>query len=311
MHMRFGEGKPSLDQSVTTSIEGGKIEGGKELEKTIHSTVTLNMFRHDEKDGDKLTPAGRQHVIEEAMKRFGADNPHSVAFGSPQKRSQETALLAMSGKNLDTELVTNYTSVAELEQAVNEETGTTQRGYGSKLGVRDNLNFKFEGPIMDQIKQAMKDKRYFEWLAAEADASIKPGDEKNWNLNRQAGNIAAEIMKYVQVGKNFDKLVEQKPEVGNKLDRFLGSHSGVLESFLARVVEKTHGQTEREKFVKVIPDAFDYFEGFTAEITTKNAGDEPTVHIKYVKKGSDDKVIYKIDEDVPLAIIQEIMDEAK
>lgn len=309
--MRFGEGKPSLDQSVTTSIEGGKIEGGKELEKTIHSTVTLNMFRHDEKDGDKLTPAGRQHVIEEAMKRFGADNPHSVAFGSPQKRSQETALLAMSGKNLDTELVTNYTSVAELEQAVNEETGIEQRGYGSKLGIRDNLNFKFEGPIMDQIKQAMKDKRYFEWLATEADTSIKPGDEKNWNLNRQAGNIAAEILKYVQVGKNFDKLVEQKPEVGDKLDRFLGSHSGVLESFLARVVEKTHGQAEREKFVKVIPDAFDYFEGFTAEIITKNAGEEPTVHIKYEKKGPDNKVIYKIDEDVPLATIQEIMDEAK
>lgn len=284
---------------------------GNENWKMVHSAVELNFFRHDEKDGDKLTAAGRQHVIAEAKKRFGTDNPNSVAFGSPQKRSQETALLAMEGENLDTELVTNYASIAELEQAVNNQTGTTERGFGSKLGVRDNLNFKFEGPIMDQIKIAMKEKRYFEWLATEADALIKPGDEKNWNLNRQAGNIATEILKYVQVGKNFDKLVDIKPEVGNKLDRFLGSHSGVLESFLARVVEKTHGQTEREKFVKVIPDAFDYFEGFSANITTAKSGGEPTVHIKYVKKGPDDKIIYKIDEEVPVKVIREIMEDGK
>jgi hypothetical protein len=42
----------------------------------------------------------------------------------------------------------------------------------------------------------------------------------------------------------------------------LGSHGGVTESFLLKVIEKIKGVAERDRFVSIIGNQFDFLEGF-------------------------------------------------
>ena len=158
--------------------------------------------------------------------------------------------------------------------------------------------------------KAINENRYFDWLVHESSDLIPAGSKENWSLNRQAANIASEIDRYVRISGRFDNIVKEKgSDFGNKMERFLGSHSGVLESFLIKVIEKTKGTEEAEKFVQAIPEGFDFSEGFSTKITTKTQGSEPTIQIKYNRKDAEGKDVYDFVEDVPLSVIQEIMSE--
>ncbi len=302
-----------------------KPEANKESE--FSSKVVLNFFRHGEKNPapgtDELTKDGRKKAVAEFAARFGQDgNPHKMAFGSWIKRSEETAALALENTNLDSELVDSYGSVQELTDAIDAEatdaSGEKGLAFGSKTGVRENLGFKFKkGPVMDAAYAAIKDNNYLGWLAHEADTMIPADDTETWGLNRQAANIADEIGNYVKVAGNFDRLVAKKTQeeggedFGNTLERFMGSHSGVLESFLVKLIQKTKGEAEKEKFVNALPEAFDFLEGFTVEIENKAGQTEPQVRIKYERKGDTEEKSFKYDEMVPVSVIQEIISEGK
>ena len=53
---------------------------------------------------------------------------------------------------------------------------------------------------------------------------------------------------------------------------------------MAKLIEKTKGIEERDKFVKILNNqGFDYAEGFDIDIKNKELG-EPTVHISYKKE---------------------------
>lgn len=278
-----------------------------ETEQPAHSTVELNFFRHDEKDGDKLTIAGRHNAVIEGNNEDN-DNIHSVSFGSPKARSRETALLRRWGSKLSTDFIDSYTTVNELAEEINK---LEEIKVGSKTNTRKELDFKLDkGPILDAATKAINENRYFDWLVHENSNFIPAGSKEDWSLNRQAANIASEIDRYVKISVRFDKLVEEKgAKYGNKMERFLGSHSGVLESFLIKVIEKTKGTEEAERFAQVVPEGFNFSEDFSAKITTKTKGGEPTIHIKYNRKDADGKTTYELDEDVPLSVIQEIMSE--
>ena len=89
--------------------------------KDYTSKIELIFMRHEEKENDKmksdeevrLTPAGRMHAKEKAVQD---DIGQSMAFGSPRKRTQETAGLVMSGK------LEEITGTETLEQ-LKEKTG--------------------------------------------------------------------------------------------------------------------------------------------------------------------------------------------
>lgn len=290
-------------------IDSIGYEPQMDTEQPAHSTVELNFFRHNEKDGDKLTIAGRHDAIAKGQNQDN-NNIHSVSFGSPKNRAQETALLQRWGSKLDPTFVDSYTTVAELAEEINKIEDVK---IGSKIGIRNQLDFQMsKGPILDAAMKAIKENRYFDWLVHESPNLIPPGDKENWSLNRQAANIASEIDRYVRISGRFDKIVEEKGvDFGNKMERFLGSHSGVLESFLIRVIEKTKGVAEAEKFAQAIPDGFGYSEGFKTKITTDNTGSKPTIHIEYSRKSDDGKSVYDFSEDVPLDVVQEIMSEGE
>jgi broad specificity phosphatase PhoE len=101
--------------------------------------IILHFFRHSEKESDKnktdeeinLTPNGRKMAVEHASDETNISQ--SVAFGSPKKRTQETALYQMLGSKKE---ITGELSFDDLKTKVNESLR-----IGSKVGVDKNLDF--------------------------------------------------------------------------------------------------------------------------------------------------------------------------
>ena len=277
--------------------------------KDYTSKIELIFMRHDEKpkantESDeevRLTPAGRMHAKEKSEQD---DIGQSMAFGSPRKRTLETSGLVMSGK---LEEITGTESLEELKEKLDKDLLLKS---GSKIRVDDRLNFEadFTSNYGKKALEAAKSGNYLKFLVEDSDRLAKEDDNnKSSTYTTQAQAIASIIKKYIDIAPRFDKLAQDKDKkYGDTMKRFFGSHQGVIESFLAKLIEKTKGIEERDKFVKILNNqGFDYAEGFDIDIKNKELG-EPTVHISY-KKEKDGEIIFEFDEDLPKEIIDSLI----
>ena len=156
--------------------------------------------------------------------------------------------------------------------------------------------------------EAAKSGNYLKFLVEDSDRlAEEDSNNKSSTYATQAQAIASIIQKYYTIAPRFNELVQDKNKnYEDTMKRFLGSHQGVLESFLAKLIEKTKGIEERDKFVKILNNqGFDYAEGFDIDIKNKELG-EPTVHISY-KKEKDGEIIFEFDEDLPKEIIDRLI----
>jgi len=266
-------------------------------------------MRHDEKEKDKtksdeevrLTPAGKMRAKEKAEQD---DISQSMAFGSPRKRTQETAGLVMSGK---LEEITGTETLEELKEKLDKDLPLKS---GSKIRVDDRLNFEADLTSV-YVKKALdsaKNGKYLKFLVEDSDRLAKEeNDDKSSTYSKQAQAIVSVVEKYYSIAPHFNELAQDKyKNYEDTMKRFLGSHQGVLESFLAKVIEKTKGIEERNKFVEVLNNqGFDYAEGFEVDIKNKELG-EPTIHL-YYKKEKEGKTVFEFDEDLPKEIIDSIV----
>lgn len=280
--------------------------------------VVLRFFRHGEqfKDPNKADPEyelsekGRAQAMEKGSKVGDERNiRQSVAFGSPRKRSQQTAAFAMAGGIVDT--VTGNESPDELKEKLDKEIK-----YGSKVMADPRLNFFMDKatPFGNVAFEAFATKKqYLKFLAEESDSlAEKVGDKEGSTYSRQAGGVAEIIKKYVAVSGNWSKLVEDGKYTDPKLERFLGSHGGVTESFLLKVIEKMKGTAERDKLIGLIPNGFDFTEGFEVACENSSPGAEPRLHITYKRNDEKDpSKNFEFDEYVPPEVINEIIEENK
>ena len=93
------------------------------------------------------------------------------------------------------------------------------------------------------------------------------------------------------------------------LERFMGTHQTVPESFLAKVIEKTRGVEERDRFIELLDKkGFDYTEGFDLKILNTTGG--PKIHISY-KNEKDKENLYIFDQEISEDVIDEIISEGK
>ena len=83
----------------------------------------------------RLIPAGKIHAKEKAEMD---DISQSMAFGSPRKRTQETAGLVMSGK---LEEITGTETLEELKEKLDKDLPLKS---GSKIRADDRLNFEVD-----------------------------------------------------------------------------------------------------------------------------------------------------------------------
>ncbi len=281
----------------------------KEKVKDYTSKIELVFMRHEEKENDKtksdeevrLIPAGKIHAKEKAEMD---DISQSMAFGSPRKRTQETAGLVMSGK---LEEITGTETLEELKEKLDKDLPLKS---GSKIRADDRLNFEVDSASAYGKKalEAAKSGNYLKFLVEDSDRlAEEDSNNKSSTYATQAQAIASIIQKYYTIAPRFNELVQDKNKnYEDTMKRFLGSHQGVLESFLAKLIEKTKGIEERDKFVKILNNqGFDYAEGFDIDIKNKELG-EPTVHISY-KKEKDGEIIFEFDEDLPKEIIDRLI----
>jgi hypothetical protein len=251
----------------------------KEEEKRPETKVVLHFLRHEEKEAAKpgqpdieveLTKKGREAAIKKGKEK-PAQLEVSLAAGSPRIRSAHTALLQMGGA---TERFTPEMSFAEAKAEAEKELK-----YGEKVIHLPELNFYNEGNKEYAVKfsQNYKGGRGLEFLLKESDDLIRRlKDREDLSYSRLAANIASLIAREMRVGNNFNRIVardsEKYQKYGNQIERYLGNHQTVAESFYMKVLEKLYGRPKAEEFIESFrnekgrADGFDFQEGFNVEI---------------------------------------------
>lgn len=262
-----------------------------EKEKVV-TKVVLEIMRHgkrergatEEADAStdlRLTPDGRNQMTERG-KDFDPEVGVSVGMGSPYVRTQETAYRAM----LANEDIAPEDSLEDIERKIDE-----QMPYGKKMIEDDRLAFHADGPTGEDGAKAYYEKRYMSWVVDESDQSaIRNGDAGSSTFTRMTGNLAEIISRYAIVSDNFQRIVandsEKKYEVtGNRLERYIGTHMGISECFVAKVLDKLKGPEAKDEFVKSVGSGFLEGEGIHIEII--NTGSEQSISMAYTVKDAE------------------------
>ncbi|MDP4000877.1 MAG: histidine phosphatase family protein [bacterium] len=263
--------------------------GRESKEFRPNPSIRLEFFRHDEKakptEGQpdttvRLTPKGRVAATE-AGKNLNPEPEVAVAFGSNRERSVETA---MRGMLANQEEIGPDTTLEDIRELV-----AGQVKVGRKDMVSPNLNFDWSGskefnePAM--ARYAAKDGLRF--LVEDSDQLVeKLKDQTSTSWSRQAGNIAELIKKYYEILPTWQRVAAEHPEkyaqFNNEMQRFMGSHQTVTESFLMKVIEKTEGREAVMKFIESLPDknGFGFSEGFTINLIIDDAGRDIVMNYK-------------------------------
>lgn len=281
------------------------IENKESLKET---KIDLHFFRHSIKSSDKvsvhdhdtlLSKEGRELAKERAYSDVNLDQ--SVAFGSKRVRAQETAGFVMAGID---DNITGTETMAELKEKLDKDLK-----IGSKIGIDNRLNFLDDEstPLGKKLHEAIGRGEYLKFIVEESDRIAKEtSDTSGANYSRKAADIARIIEKYIKISPRWNKLFEEKSDTYKPtLERYLGTHQGMQESFLAKVIEKIEGIEARDTFIKTVGgQGFDFIEGFETEIITK-PNKEVTIKLTYKKEDQN----FSFEREIPQYLIQSIVGE--
>lgn len=280
----------------------------EQLERMRESKIVLHFMRHGKPESlqDSGTDEER-HLSDEGMKqaRSKANKQQnlrqSIAYGSPRLRSQETAGYVMAGDSLGEDI-----EPKDIKYILNEDINV-----GSKIGTKEELNFNVGSP--DFAKEADKsygEGRYLEFIINESDAlAVQLRDKEATTLSVQAGNIAEIVMKYVEASSRWNQLVnDPEKKYDENLDRFLGSHQGVIESFLCKAVSDNKLKADLIASSLSLKGGFDFVEGITIDIVQKDSSDEPEIILEFSKK-TEDGLNFDLKEKISMEKIKKIINE--
>lgn len=279
----------------------------REAAEAVKTRVVLEFMRHGEKGAKeagkseeeiRLTPVGREQADAKG-KSLRPQVEVSVGRASPRKRTAETALHAILAGQ-----VSPQASLEEMEEQI-----AAEMKVGKKLAVDPRLSFDLSGPEGQEAVVAFKQGKFLPFLIHDSDRrAIETNDKVSSTYSRFAGNIAEIIARYVNMASNFNRLAaktDKYEKYGNQLERYLGTHQGVVESFLAKVLEKVAGESKRDEFINSVGGGFKETEGIHVEI--QNIGRErQVITITYGLNGKKETV------NVEKTLLEEIIrDRAK
>ncbi|MFA5107003.1 MAG: histidine phosphatase family protein [Patescibacteria group bacterium] len=257
-----------------------EFEPSKEQEPSVESTVALRFMRHAEKekldipdDDIPLTVPGRMNAWRKGT-RTHAKPEVSVAVGSPKKRTRETSAHVMLGSR-----VAPHADLEEMEREI-----ARFLKVGKKVMTDERLNLGAVGPVGIETNKSYDENAYFRYLAEKSDLRAEElHDLESGTLKRYAGNVAELIQHYLEISDAFHGVVENDSEkykkYSNRLERYLGTHVGIQESFIVKVLEKLSEDTRRRVFIEAYPNGFAELQGMNIDISTH--GRERTIFLTY------------------------------
>ena len=276
--------------------EFGQNQENREF-KERQPIIRLEFFRHDKKAASKtesgevipdeqikLSVAGRQHAQE--LGKTKNPNPNvALAYGSPRDRTIETAYRQMLANEPGVAAESSFEDIKEL---INNELPANS----SKEIRTETLNF--HAGVSKEFQQAADDRYektsdYLKFLWKDSDQLAKKvGDEKADTFSRFAAGIAEIIAKYVKAYATWKRINQKsgdKYKQSNfEMQRFVGTHEAIGESFLMKAIEKIEGERGVNEFLDMLPskNSFGTGDGFTAEITEQQG--KEIIILKYKDK---------------------------
>ena len=278
-----------------------------EIKKPTETKIILEFMRHGKKESDKskknqdlmLAESGKQQAREKG-KKLKPQLAVAVGRGSMRKRTEETVMHAM----LAEQDIEPNSSLEDMNKLVAKELK-----FGKKSVPDSRLDFSEDGPIGKELDAAYEAGKYLEFLVNSSDRrALETNDKISSTYSRMSGNVAELINGYMIAGNNFNRLAEngQYEKYGNQLERYLGTHQGIAEMFLAKALEKNQGIEARDKFITSVGGGFKETEGIHVEIL--NHGEEQKISIQYEAPDQEGKKIAHTLELEP-EMIQEIITE--
>jgi broad specificity phosphatase PhoE len=261
------------------------FEGRPDRRTPERSLVRMKFMRHGEKEAEgadpNLTERGRDQAST-AGSEYGPNPNVAVGRGSPRHRTQETVQRYMGVARPD--VVRDDMTAEEVEAAIDAEMAA-EGMIGRKTRADARLNFEMEGEYKDSATRSLKEKRYLRFLVDDSDqVVIATGDRVSTSLLRQAGNVAELVRNYGGgVAKGWRLACERKPEdykkFGYELERYLGTHAGVVESFLVKMLHQKKGADVMHEFVDAYPNGFSELGG--VDIDVELIDNEPKFTLHY------------------------------
>lgn len=292
--------------------EFSKSKEANEAREKPETKIILEIMRHAKQEScgkwDKKKRLIKEGKIQ-SMKKGEEVDPNarvSMAIASPRQRAQETAYRVMlANEGIDDSKIN---TMEDIESLISNELKV-----GKKMRVDERLDSINNGPIGKFYDEANDGGRFFQWAVNESDRqAIEYGDEKTLIYKRAAGNIAEIVSRYLAIGNNFNRIVSKKldtEKINKQLERYIVTHRGVGELFLAKVLElkalelKEKNTRKRDEFLASLGEGFEYAKGFRIEIINNKNGQEVNIHYGVGKE----KKIVQIDE----KMLEQMIDERK
>lgn len=249
-------------------------------EKIKPATIRLEIFRHDDKGGnttanpddeiDKIIPLSKEGRVHASEIGTGKD-PHpevAIAYGSLRNRTVETAERQMLAGE---DLITKDSSLEEINELIADNISVGKKHRTTELlDFNYNGNQKFRETANDRFTNK---KDLLIWHLEESDRMVEENKDKiSSSYSRLAGNVAELVSKYSNGYSRWKKIVNDNPDkysqFNNEMQRFMGTHQGVGESFLMKVIEKTLGKDEVYNFINSLEskNGFKFGEGYSLVI---------------------------------------------
>jgi len=274
-----------------------------EQEREVVTKVVLEIMRHGKREKGKnaeeeanpdlrLTPAGREQTFERG-KKLNPQVDVALAIGGDRTRTRETSARVM----LANDGVTPEDSYEDIEAKID----AAMPLHGKKIVEDIRLGYSDAGPISEAANEAYYAGRYLPFVINESDQkAIELGDVESATYTRMAANVAEIVARYLEVGNNFNRIAshtDKYEKYGNQMERYLGTHISISESFAAKAIEKVQGSSQRDEFLEAVAGGFAETEG---------------IHLEIINKGKDQTILmtYKIkDENKQIEIPKEVLDE--
>ncbi len=284
-----------------------------EVEIIRKPSIRLEIFRHDQPapaaegqtdEQRQLTPQVREHAQQVGQGK----NPNSsmgLAYGSPRDRAQETAYRQLLANEV---FVNAESSFDDIKNEVDKSLA-----YGKKMIVSEGLNYQVaNNPEFGKAWSAAYNKgEVIPFLFEESDrVALENNDLKDYSYSRSAANVARIVKKYVGIEPVWQNVYEKNKEKyqdNTEMQRFVGTHQTIGETFLLKVIEKNEGRGAAGEFINDLPNknGFDLSQGISVNISNTENG--VMVTVKYgdktwnVKPETLDEIISdaeKLDNDI-------------